>query len=475
MKEFNLGLVYLHKGGFASPLGLMSIASYLKKYIKSFPVSIKIVDINFEDVLMSVLKEDFDLVGISAMTIEYKRAIKLAKEIKKQKPDLKVIIGGVHISTLPQSLHPVFDFGVIGEGEETMREVVSLFAGKKLFTFTSLKNVKGLVLWNRNKIVITKERPLIQPLDKIPMVDRTLINKDFFKRYPLTSWGEFGREGVILTSRGCPYRCVFCSTRNFWKIVRFHSVDYVVRDIKDLMENYGITHIQIWDDLFTIDKDRLRQMVKRFHEEGIIPRVKFSCQPRANLIDEEMCQILKDLNVKIVMFGFESGSESTLQFLKAGTVSVSQNKKAVKLCVKYGFKVQGSVIFGSPGEKIKDMRKTIDFLRFSLKEGAERLWSFVLTPFPATLVWGVAKRRGKVSDNMDWEELSLKSDVPLCLDDDVDREEFKKIFLESKSISVRFKLKKAWSFFKNNPFLTVYYFLKTPAGYISELFSKRDF
>jgi len=471
-----LGLVYLHKGGMAPPLGLMSIATYLRKNFKDTKLKIKIIDINFDDILGEIKRNNFDIVGLGAMTIEYKKAILLSQEIKKIRPRLPVIIGGVHISTLPHSFHLIFDFGVIGEGEKTLLDVLKLYNQEKSLPIKKLRKIKGLVFREENKIIITKERLLIEDLDDLPVVDRSLINKKYFDFYPLTTWGEFGREFPILTSRGCPYQCIFCSTKKFWKRVRYHSIDHVVDDVKDLIENYGVTYIQIWDDLFTINKQRLREMALRFKEEGINKKVKFNCQPRANLIDEEMCQILKALNVRIVMFGFESGSEKTLNFLKAGTVKVSQNKKAIKLCVKNGFKVQGSVIFGVPGETVKEMKKTIDFLKFALKSGVERLWSFVLTPFPATIIWEIVKKRGKVADNMDWEILSHQGiDNPLCLDENISKEEFKRIFLKGRAIINRFKWRKVFSFLKNNPFLTIYYFFKKPYAYFSYLITKRGF
>ena len=471
-----LGLIYIHKGGIAPPLGLMSIATYLRQNFRDDCLDIKIIDVNFDDILSEIKKNRFDILGLGAMTIEYKKAILLAQEIKKIRPNLPIIIGGVHISTLPSSLHHIFDFGVIGEGEETLLEILKLYHKEKSLPIKKIKKIKGLVIREKNKLIVTTERPLIEPLDKLPVINRRQINKKYFAFYPLATWGEFGREFPILTSRGCPYHCTFCSTRQFWKKVRYHSIDHVIKDIKDLIENYGVTHIIIWDDLFTIDIKRLKEMARRFEEEGINKKVKFNCQTRANLINEEMCQVLKSLNVRIVMFGFESGSDKTLNLLKAGTVKVSQNKKAIKLCVKNGFKVQGSVIFGVPGETVKEMKKTIDFLKFALKSGAERLWSFVLTPFPATIIWDIAKKRGKVSDDMDWEILSHQGiDNPLCLDDNVDKGEFKKIFLEGRTVINSFKWRKIFSFLKDNPFLTVYYFFKKPWSYFSYLFTKRGF
>ncbi|MDP6459383.1 MAG: radical SAM protein, partial [Candidatus Hydrothermarchaeota archaeon] len=170
-------------------------------------------------------------------------------------------------------------------------------------------------------------------------------------------------------------------------------------------------------------------IAKLFKQEGISGRVTFHCHPRANLMDDETCRLLKELGVTTINFGFESGSERMLHYLKGGSVTVEDNKRAVILGKKYGFSVVGSLIFGSPGERIDDMRKTLVFIDFFDKNRGDNLWHFVMTPFPGTPIWEIAKERGKVSDDMDWDLLRHQNiDKPLLLDPGVDLEEFKRIF-----------------------------------------------
>lgn len=465
-----IALIFLNDADTHPPMGLACLASYLRKDIKD--IDIKIIDSCFSNVKKELSKDNFDLIGISAMTIEYGEAIKLAREIKNIK-NIPIIIGGVHISTLPSSFENCFDLGIIGEGEKTFMEVIKSFIKYRELNYSDLIKIDGLVFNRGNKVYVTDIRKFIEPLDSIPLPAWDLVNRNYFKRNALVTFGEFGRHGVILTSRGCPYNCLFCSTRKFWHKVRFHSPEYVIKQISDLIYNYGVTHIQIWDDLFIADKERLENIVSLFEESGFKGHVQFNCQPRANLINDEICELLKRMDCKIVLLGFESGSDRILKYLKGGNVTVEQNKNAIKTCVKHKIKVQGSVIFGSPTETLEDMQKTLDFIDFAYVEGANRIWSFVMTPFPATKMWEIAKERGVVSDNMNWSLLSHESiQNPLLLESTINIDDFKKIFLSGRRKLNRFKWNKVFSFLKSDPLSSIVFFMSRPFLYMKILFSK---
>lgn len=412
-------------------MGLASIVTYLKKYCGSY--SIKIIDSNWDDNILKTLKEYRpDIIGISSMTINYQKAIELAQEIKESLAG-PIIIGGVHISTLPSSLSPTFDLGVLGEGEETLLELLKLYEKEGTFSKEKLKNIQGLVFWDEDKLILTDKREPMQPLDKIPPLDRSFLNKGYFDSRWIPWDGSKGVEGSIITSRGCPYRCVFCSTSRFWGKVRLNSPEFILKDVKNLIDNYYVSHIQIWDDLFAFNKKRLREIAGLFKSEGITCKVAFSCQVRSNLMDDELCRIMKEINIRTISLGFESGSDKILNYLKAGSVTVADNKRTIILAQKYDFRVWGSFIFGSPGETIEDMKETLGFIDFLLKGNCKaNMWHFVMTPFPATPLWEIAKSRGKVSDHMNWNQLGHTNvDAPLLLDSSVNREEFKEVFMEA--------------------------------------------
>jgi len=428
------------------PLGLATVATYVREY-GGFN-DIKIFDNNFDDI-HTVIDYKPDIIGITAMTIDYNRAKELAAYFK-QKSDAHILIGGVHISTLPTSLAKCFDLGIVGEGEQTFLEVLQFFEAKGGFE-KGIGKIKGLVLRENRKIKITKTRELIEPLDKIPIIDRDFLNIEYFKKKMIPHMGRHGIEGSILTARGCPYRCVFCSTAAFWKRVRFHSAERVYSEIKMLIEKYGADHITIWDDLFTANISRLKELAEFIRKDDVTNGITISCQARANQINDSLCGVLKNLNVKQVGFGFESGSERILNFLKRGTVTLEQNKNAIITCKKHGIRVYGSLIFGSPGEKIEDMKKTIDFIRFAKKHGADAIWIFVMTPFPATDIWDIAKERKKVSDDMNWDKLSHQNiEDAMLLDPDIDKEEFKKTFLLAREELNYFRIKYIKENIRNN-------------------------
>ncbi|NCN39183.1 MAG: B12-binding domain-containing radical SAM protein [Candidatus Aenigmarchaeota archaeon] len=428
-----LALVNVFEDEKHPPMGLVSIATYLKEYMGLKET--KIIDATWENVSKGVFKEKFDVIGISSMTAYYDRAVRLAKLIKEKRKDVVVIMGGIHISTLPECLTKDMNIGVAGEGEETALELMKLYEKEGKFDPRKLRRIKGLVFWDKGKLVKTEKRELIKDLDTIPMKDLSFLDRRYFmKRW--VSWNEKdGKETLLMTERGCPFSCKFCSTKLFWQRVRFHSLDYVMREIKDRIEKYGIDHFQITDDTFVIDKERLKKLDKLLEKEGLKGKIAFSCQPRANLMDDEMMKILKDLNIRSMNFGFESGSERMLNWLKGGNVTVEDNKKACLLGKKYGIKVYGSFIFGSPGETIEDMKETLGLIKFMYDNGAYKLWHFVMTPFPGTLIWQIAKERGKVSDDMDWTLLRHENyKVPLLLDDTIPLEEFQKVYFRAREI-----------------------------------------
>lgn len=472
--KFKVGLISVKQGDSFPPFGLAYLGTYLKRHLGE-DIDLDIIDQNFEDARNEIWSKHFDLIGISAMSIYYGKALRLARDIKKD-IGAPIVIGGVHISTLPDSFEDCFDIGIMGEGEGPMLEIIKLCLDKGPLRKQELLKIKGLIFLDDGKLIRTPERPLIENLDSLPLLDWGLVDKRYFSNSALTTWGEFGIEGNILTSRGCPYKCLFCSTTKFWQKLRFHSAEYVVEQIKSLVYDYRVTHIQIWDDLFTINTPRLIKIGELLRKNGLTNKVKFNCQPKPNLLNDELCKLLKEMNIKIAIFGFETGSDGVLKFLKRQSVTVEENKKAILLCRKYGIKVQGSVVLGSPGETLEDMRKTMDFVNFAIKNKVQRLWSFVLTPFPGTEIWEIAKQRGKVKDKgFDWDLLSPQNaDRPLLLDDSIKLKDFQRIFLKIRKKLLYQRLNKVVSFICDNPIRALAYLLSNPFNSLHLLFTKKD-
>lgn len=387
-----LTLVSLGMNESDPPLGLAYIASYAREH-GGFNNTI-IVD--REDPISRLHKEKPDIVGISAMTHEFTSAKTLAEKIKKEL-EVPAIIGGHHISMLPNHfINSKFDIAVIGEGEQTMLELMQLYERKGSFEPEDLKKIKGIEFRDGNRIAQTEKRPLIENIDTIPFPARDLLKMKEFYINLKSVCTQLGTYAQMMTSRGCPYKCTFCSTSAFWSKSRFHSADYVVREMKELYEKYKMDGIMIYDDLFIADRKRVEEIVRLMKQEGLYKEIYFYIAARANLIDDRMCSLLKEMNVRQAGFGLESGSEKILRYLKGGNVTVEQNRNAISLCKKAGIKTRGYFIIGSPGETEDDLRQTLSLVR---DKNLDQANVFQLTPYPGTQIWEYAKKKGIVSDS----------------------------------------------------------------------------
>lgn len=429
------------------PLGLASIASYLIKKGVVGRKSIQIIDVDIEkNPISKIKKHKPDIVGISAMSLFYPQAIKLAREIKARYRKLPIVIGGVHISTAPQSFSDVFDLGVIGEGEETFHKLILHFKTHGTLKKTKLKNMPGLIFKENGRLVQTNPRKPITPLDVLPRPDWKLFSS-FFPAY-LNGRNLEGNEkpyrwGYITTSRGCPYRCVFCSTSAFWKKLRFHTPSYVADEVEYLVKEFNIERIVIIDDIFNFSKKRIKEIIIELDKKGLLGKVKFDASVRADYVDNEFCLLFKKMGGQSAFIGFESGSEKVLKFLKNNTVTVQENKKAALLLNKHKIGIKGGLIFGSSGESLADIKKTLQFMKWlSGLKYISRIDPYILKPFPGTKIWEIALEKGLISDNVkDLDRLDIISPKPF-FSDKVDKESFAKIYKKAQRISQEINLSK---------------------------------
>lgn len=373
------------------PLGPAYLVAYFKKYMDKEIVNFRLTSFNFEKI---ILDSQPDIVGLTCVSQNFNLAKKIAKFAKENRVPY-VLIGGSHISLIPQSLDKNMDIGVIGEGEETFLELMKIFIAKRKFETKDLVSINGLVFWDKGKLKFTQKRQLITPLDRIPRPDRALFKVDPNKTY-------------MFSSRGCPYRCVFCASSRFWSKVRFHSAKYVIEEIKELVEKYGARRVDFYDDLFIADKKRLVELASLIRKKGLNKKVEFHVSGRADLINDEICSLLRRMNVKGVSLGLESGSPKILKYLKGGFVTVEDNFKAIETIKKHGLYCVGSFIIGCP----LDTRKTIiDTLNFIKNSKLDEFAVYTLTPFPGTPIWEVAKKENLVPSEIgsfDWARLDVE-------------------------------------------------------------------
>lgn len=396
-------------------LGIGYLASYLKKYHTSGVLNIKLMNYFPKD-LNKIIEFSPNLIGVSVLTKMYPDAISNVKLIKT-KLDVPVVLGGHHISIVPSSFDPVFDLGVIGEGEQTFLELVECFE-KNGLDKKAFKNIPGLIYYENGTLVTTPERQLIEPLDRIPVPARDLFNMDFMLGLHKNVFGQsFGRGTHMFTSRGCPYKCYFCSASSFWHKIRYNTPDYVMNEIKQLRDVYRVKLIHIYDDLFSANKKRLHTIVQRIVAEGIHKQIEFGMFGRADIFDLETAKLLKKMNTSFIEFGLESGNQRILDILKGGKVTINQVRNAVSLCKQVGIRVGGTFIIGTPSETEDEMIQTLEFIK-SLK--LDKFSFFTLNPFPGTKLWDDVLRDHLLPSELNWGTYEMKKTRKITENDILD-------------------------------------------------------
>jgi radical SAM superfamily enzyme YgiQ (UPF0313 family) len=398
----SLTLVNVNKGfeGGILPLGLCSIAAYLKKY--GDIQDIILLDSNCQDIY-----EDFtpkDIVGISAVSQTLAEAVRFAKFVRTRFPDVAIVLGGVHIST-SLDLPDCFDLGVIGEGEQTMLELMRLDS----LGIEEIRGVAGICYHMEGGTITNEPRELINSLDTIPLPDRSIANMDFYlkKRQIIPYYS--GRSLTIMTSRGCPYTCIFCSTKTHWQKFRGFSSKRVIEEIELLINEYQAEIIHIFDDLFTADRKRFFEIQMAIIDRDLHNRARFMCLARADMLDDQIMGMLKAMNVVVIGVGMESGCEKTLRYLKnSSSASVNSNHRVIELSNKYGIPIMGSFMIGNPGETEGELLQTLDFIKGYRSSPFLAPLTYIATAFPGTEFWEYAVGRGIAVGNYD----SIVMDIP---------------------------------------------------------------
>lgn len=222
-----------------------------------------------------------DILGVGSVSQCIDDAVRMAERIRASALECWTILGGYHVSALAEYLPDAFDLGVIGEGEVTLAEIVSLWQRSNTLDPRRLHEIKGICFRDESgRVVQTVRREPIEDLNGQPLP---------LRRLPLGQPWPY-----LFTARGCPYRCPYCASQSFWGGYRFYSAEYVVNEIARMVENFDVTTCYFIDDLFIAPKKRLRAIRRLLEERGLLgDKLRFKGFVRVNMVDERSSGFLR--------------------------------------------------------------------------------------------------------------------------------------------------------------------------------------
>ncbi|MDD5596367.1 MAG: radical SAM protein [Victivallaceae bacterium] len=389
-------------GGHQMPLGIFYLASYLRKDgISSMVIDAEARNLVHEEVIEELISNKSEIVGITSTTVAFKNARSLAKTIRAELPDVKIIVGGPHMSAMPEATMKTgdFDYGIIKEGEIPF----SLLCKFLLSDEGSLDDIPNLYYFKDNELVKSAKTVVIEDMDSIPFPARDLC-PDYNVYTPPV--GAYKQRPVmnIITSRGCPYQCIFCDNNTFGRKTRFFSAEYVFNEIKEVITKYHAREIAFLDDTFVIDKERLYRIFELLNNEGI--HFSWTCMTRVNNITFDLLKFMKDNGCWQIRFGIESGSQEVLDFIKKG-ITLEQVRKATQWCKELNIMTTGFLMFGHHIDTEKTLEETV---AFALSLPLTDVVATINTPIPGTESYRLARQYGTY-DEKDWCSLNYWTPV----------------------------------------------------------------
>ncbi len=389
--------------GSSSPaLGILILAAVARRHGHTVSViDTAALEMGMDQTLEQVRLFEPDVVGISSTTLGIFNASCLAEHIKACMPQVLIILGGPHISAVPEETMQrflSFDLAVVGEGDETILELLDALGGNR-----PLENIGGICYRQDGAVITTPRRTFIKNLDDLPFPAWDLL-ENFPARYaPAPFKVKSLPSASLVSSRGCPNHCIFCDRSVFGTACHAFSADYVIRMMLDLYHTYGIRHICFEDDTFVTFKHRLTEVCERLIELKL--DLSWSCLGRVNHVNAESLALMKRAGCWQISFGIESGSQDILNAIHKN-VTLEQIRNAVTICSSAGILSKGFFIVGHPCETKETLEQTLDF---ALQLPLDDISVTMLTPFPGTEIYERAAEFG-IFDG-DWSRMNLLNAV----------------------------------------------------------------
>jgi anaerobic magnesium-protoporphyrin IX monomethyl ester cyclase len=370
------------------PLGL----GYLSASLQKNGFEVELVDctfLKFNQAVEKAVQANPKIVGFYCMFSMKKTALQLAQAIKNQiHDDCLFVVGGPLPSWMPEAFLDVFDVVAVGEGEQTIVQLAQAVAQKK-----PLSDIKGLAYRSSDHLIMTPPRPFIENLDSLPFPTRNLFDNEAYKKYYKDQFGYTTTS--MITSRGCPFSCDFCSRPIFGADMRARSVCNIVDEVEEIVR-LGYERVWFADDCFTLNNKHVIAVCEEMRRRSL--DVGWECLSRVDTMDAQVAVAMKSSGCIRVFFGIESGNDSVLGLMNK-RITTAQAKNAVKVAKAAGLKVGAFFILGYPGETDKTVLETI---RFASALPLDYLSFTMPYPIPGTPLYERVKDYGVSIE--DWEE-----------------------------------------------------------------------
>jgi len=381
-------------------LGLLYIAATVKDMPE---IDIRIIDMNLDGIAMEGLEklisvESPDIVGFSVLTFNLLNCMEACKVVRRASPRTKICFGGWHPTLYPEETleFDFVDYIVVGEGELTFKELVDLCLDKAGVSVERLAAINGLGYKTPNgKRVINPPRQVVKKLDELPLPAYDLV--DATKYSHLLASGQVVN---IMTSRGCPQKCVFCDLRR--SPYRFRTPENILSEIRYWV-NKGVKEFFIQDDNFTINRTRTIEFCRLLMDAGL--DIKYKISSRVDYIDDATAEHLKKSGCYAIYFGVESGSQRVLDYLQKG-ITIEDIKRAFAAGRKFGIDCCAYIMIGVPTETREDIDMT---MRLVKEIHPSHLHCSICTPMPRTYLYSKMMEEGIIEHDY-WLDFARKPD-----------------------------------------------------------------
>ncbi len=403
-----------------SPLGVAYIASVIRDDVEVEIMDAAAEGFNREE----ILDENFirfgssladvrrrieyfkpDVVGMSCLfSSVFPMVREVCQEVKRIDPDIITITGGTYPTFMPEYClsEPSLDLIALGEGETTMQDII-----RRVNQGKPISDIDGLAYKDNGDVIVNAKTKYIEDLDSIPFPARDLLPMETYNRIGVPhSFSAASRYNApLITSRGCPAHCIYCSSTKFWgNRYRFRSPENVLDEIEELVTKWGIKEIQFEDDNITANRERARQIFQGIIDRGFDVKFNFPNGVALWTLDEELIDLIVEAGAYEMTLAFESGCQEVLSRIVKKPLNLKKARKITKYIKSKDIRTNAFFIFGFPGETLDQMQQTF---RFANEMRTDMAYFFVANPLPGTEMYRMAKDMKMLRGDFNFENLTF--------------------------------------------------------------------